>query len=106
MDNSRNPAKAMQRLIFGALRCNDAWFNELAMEALVAIGPDVVHTLVIEAMTSPEIRYRIRLLQVIEEISSVPDPVDHLDLFTLARDADPRIQNAAARALIAARSHQ
>ena len=59
--------------------------NQLAAEALTAIGPDVVHTLMAEVLVADSVQYRLRLLGIVEEIGEMHDPGDHLELFNLAR---------------------
>ncbi len=48
---------------------------------------------------------RLRLLRIIAEIGHIPDPTDHMDLFALARDGDPRIREAVARVIYAVGPH-
>ena len=91
----RDPARTIQLLIMESLERDDPVLNQLAAEALAAVGRDVVHTLMIEVFTSDNVRYRLDLLQVVEAIGEMPDPGDHLELFRLARDRDARIRAAA-----------
>ena len=101
----RDPSKAVRLLIFEAAKRNDPILSQLAMEALTAIGKDVVPVLMSEVFNSDNIQYRLRLLDVIEEIGVMPDPGDHLALFNLARDKDARIRTAAARVMHAVGPH-
>jgi hypothetical protein len=95
----RDPSRAVRLLIFEAAKRNDPILSQLAMEALTAIGKDVVPVLMNEVLNSDNVQYRLRLLNVIEEIGEMPDPADHLDLFRLTSDRDARVRTAAARAI-------
>ncbi len=98
-ETPRSHARAMQDLMFEALKRKDRTLNQLATEALAGIGSLVVHTLVLEILASKEPGYRARLLHVIAEIGEITEPSDHLALFYLTRDKDSRIRRAAVSAL-------
>ena len=102
----RNPAKAIQKLLFEAMKREDDVLNELAAEALTSIGTDVVYTLVLEALTSRQTGYRLRLLRIIENVGEITDPAAYLDLMALARDDDPKIREAAVRTVHALGPHR
>ena len=95
----KNPARAVRLLLFEVIKRDDPVLNQLAAEALTAIGPDVVHTLMAEALVADNVPYRLRLLGIVEEIGEVPEPGDHLELFNLVRDQDARVRMAAARVI-------
>jgi len=84
-----------------SLKRDDPVLNQLAAEALAAIGPDVVHVLMCEILSSVNVQYRLRLLEVIAEIGEMPDPNDHLELFNLTHNPDVRVRTEAARAIYA-----
>jgi hypothetical protein len=92
-------------LIMESIKREDPLLNQLASEALVAIGRDVVHTLVLEFLTTKSTRYQVRLLSVIAEIGEVPDPADHLELFNMNRSKNVAVREAAARAIWAVGPH-
>jgi HEAT repeat protein len=97
----RDPSRAVRLLLFEALKRDDPVLNQLAAEALVAIGRDVVPTLMIEILASAKVGYRLRLLQVIEAIGEMPDPGDRVELFNLTRDRNARVRAAAAQVVCA-----
>lgn len=99
-------ARAIHRLMFEALKREDTRLNELASEALAGMGQVAVHTIVLEAATTVETQYRLRLLRIVEQIGEVPDPDDHLLLFEMTRDQDFRVQHAAARTIMVLRRHR
>jgi hypothetical protein len=101
----RNPAAAVGELILEALQREDPSLNGLAMEAVVAIGRDAVPTLVAEVLATDDVPYQLRLLRVIEEIGEIPDPADHLEIFSLVRSRDSRVRLAAARVIWAVGPH-
>ena len=59
----RNPARALQTLMFEALKREDETLNHLAMDAIAVIGKDAVHTLVTEILSSSKVKYRVRVLR-------------------------------------------
>lgn len=93
--------RAIQLLMFESLKRDDPILNQLGMEALANIGRDAVPALILDAATSDNTPYRIRLLRVIEEIGEMTDRGDQRELLRLTRDPDTRVQTAAARALYA-----
>jgi hypothetical protein len=102
----RDRAEVLCKLILAALQRQDARLNELAHDALVAIGTGAVHTLVIEAFTSKNIGYRLRLLRAIEAIGEVPDPMDHAKLFILlGHGKSAKIREAVKRVILAVAPH-
>jgi hypothetical protein len=101
----RDVSKVIQELIFESLKREDARLNELSAEALTVLGTNIMHTLVGEVLASRRRNYRLRLLNIIAEIGHIPDPADHMDLFTLAHDVDPRIRAAAASTIYAVGPH-
>ena len=106
-EKQRSAARAVQLLIIECVKRDDSVLNELAAEALVATGPDVVPTLMAEIATSSSPRHRVKLLRVIEAIGEIRDPGDRLDLLRLAKtDGDLRVRAAAARTIMAIRSHR
>jgi hypothetical protein len=98
----RSPAQAVQMLIMESIRREDAVLNQLASQALVAIGPDVVHTLVMDLVTTRNTSYQLRL---IAEIGAVSDPMEHLELFNLSRNKSAAVREAAARTIWAVGPH-
>jgi len=98
----RSAAQAVQLLIIECVKRDDSVLNELAAEALVAIGPDVVSTLVAEIGTSSSPRHRVQLLRVVEAIGEIRDPGDRLALLRLAKaDRAPQVRAAAKRTFMA-----
>jgi hypothetical protein len=97
----RSAVRAVQLLIFEALKVDAPRLNDLAATALLAIGPDVVSTLMAEIANSKNVRYKLRLLVIVERIGEVLDPADHLQLFELSQDRDSRIREAAVDAILA-----
>ena len=100
-----NASRLMGDLIFATLKSEASGLNRLATELLVAMGGEVVHELIAEARTSKKIGYKLRLLRVIQNIGEVPVRDDHLELFTISGDKDPRVRAAAARAIAAVGPH-
>jgi predicted amidohydrolase YtcJ len=88
-------------LIFESLKREDEVLTALAMEALVAMGTKTVHVLVVEATTSDQIKYQVRLLQAIAEIGELPNVSDYYNLTTLTRHSDPGVREAVARVMFA-----
>ncbi len=101
----RNPANAMLELIFEVLKREDETLNRLAMEVITANGKDAVHTLVIAALGSKNVKHQVRLLDIIAEIGEVSDPGDQLNLYTLTRDKSPEVRDAAVAAFYAVGPH-
>jgi hypothetical protein len=102
---TRSPAQAVQMLIMESIRREDAVLNQLASQALVAIGPDVVQMLVMDLVTTKNTGYQLRLLRIIAEIGEVPDPLDHLELFNLSRSKNAAVREAVAQTIWAVGPH-
>src|SRR5436305_13583183 len=84
-------------LMHAALRVRDEELNALATELFARAGGEVVRRLVLEAACRRNPRgYRLRALEALGRIGTIPDPATWLDLLGLLGDRNDRIREAAA----------
>src|SRR4051794_22115968 len=83
-------------LMHEALRVRDEELNAIAIELFARAGGELVRRLVLEACCRKNpLGYRLRVLEAIARVGTIPDSATWLDLLGLLGDRHDRIRAAA-----------